>query len=223
MDTAGKIRNFFERLQALSEQKKKIILWSIVAVLAVVMGFFWVRGAINSFSKIGQSIGEVKMPQINTSDMPSLPNLDILQTADWKTYTNNDYGFEIKYPLILEFNNSEDGLRIANASHGASIYDISIYPNTQNLSSEDFFISQMNKSRGFMGFNNDEIVSVEDIILGEQNVKAKKIVWDENIITVLIPSGNFMIEIEGEPVNGDVSFPDIFSNMLSTFKFTPVK
>jgi hypothetical protein len=36
------------------------------------MGFFWVRGAINSFSKIGQSIGEVKIPQINTSDMPTI-------------------------------------------------------------------------------------------------------------------------------------------------------
>ena len=65
-------RPHIEKLQALPESKKKIILWSVVAVLAVIMGFFWVRGAINNFSKIGESIGEIKMPQINTSDMPSL-------------------------------------------------------------------------------------------------------------------------------------------------------
>ena len=72
MDIAEKIRKFLEKLQALPENKKKIILWSIVAILAAIMGFFWVRGAINSFSKIGQSIGEVKIPQINTSDMPTI-------------------------------------------------------------------------------------------------------------------------------------------------------
>ena len=78
MDTAGKIRNFFERLQALSEQKKKIILWSIVAVLAVVMGFFWIRGAMDSLSKIGEGVQNIKIPEINTSDMPTIPSLDVL-------------------------------------------------------------------------------------------------------------------------------------------------
>ena len=67
-----KIKDFVQKLQALSDKKKKIVLWTIVVVLGLIMGFFWIRGAIDSFSKIGQSIGEVKIPQINTSDMPTI-------------------------------------------------------------------------------------------------------------------------------------------------------
>lgn len=75
------LRPYIEKLQNLPENQKKIILWVIVGILAFIMGFFWVRGAVNNFSKIGQSIGEIKMPNIDTSDMPKLPALDILQTT----------------------------------------------------------------------------------------------------------------------------------------------
>jgi len=84
-----KIKNYIEWLRALPESKKKIILWAVVGVLAVVMGFFWVRGAINSFSKIGEGIGEIKMPQINTSDMPSL-NLQGIENQIEQNVTPSD-------------------------------------------------------------------------------------------------------------------------------------
>ena len=75
----GKIRNFLEKLRALPEQQKKIILWTIVVVLAVTMGFFWVKGAINNFSKIGESIGKIDLPQIDLPDMPQMPDMSILE------------------------------------------------------------------------------------------------------------------------------------------------
>ncbi len=78
MDFAEKVRKFLEKLQALPEIKKKIILWTIVAVLAVVMGFFWVRGTINKFSKIGESMGTINIPALDTSEMPEMPSLDSL-------------------------------------------------------------------------------------------------------------------------------------------------
>jgi len=59
------IKNWLSKLQALPEQKKKIILWTVVIILAVIMGFFWIRGAINNFSKIGESIQNIKIPEIN--------------------------------------------------------------------------------------------------------------------------------------------------------------
>ena len=72
MSFAEKNRIRIEKLQNLPENKKKIILWTIVAILAVIMGFFWVRGAINNFSIIGQSVQGIKLPKIDTSDMPKI-------------------------------------------------------------------------------------------------------------------------------------------------------
>jgi len=46
-------KEFITKLQNLPDKQKKIVLWTIVAVLAVIMGYFWVRGTMNSLSKIG--------------------------------------------------------------------------------------------------------------------------------------------------------------------------
>jgi len=64
MNTAEKIRIFITKLQNLPEQKKKIILWTVVGILAVIMGFFWIRGAINNFSKIGESVKSINLQDI---------------------------------------------------------------------------------------------------------------------------------------------------------------
>ena len=61
-----------ERLQGLPESKKKIILWTVVVILAVFMGFFWVKGVISTVSKIGGEVQNVKIPQIDTSTMPAV-------------------------------------------------------------------------------------------------------------------------------------------------------
>ena len=57
------LKNYLEKLRALSEQQKKIVLWTIVAIFAVIMGYFWVRETINSFQKI------------------QMPSTNIIQTA----------------------------------------------------------------------------------------------------------------------------------------------
>jgi len=68
-------KKFLIKLQNLPDNKKKIILWAVVVVLAVIMGFFWVRGAVNNFKKIGESIGQIELPQIE------MPATEILQTT----------------------------------------------------------------------------------------------------------------------------------------------
>lgn len=87
------IKEFITKLQNLPESKKKIVVWTIVIVLGLVMGFFWIRGAMNSLQKLGESTNKIELPEIQTPT----ENSDA-QTADWKTYTNTEYGFEFKYP-----------------------------------------------------------------------------------------------------------------------------
>jgi len=62
--------------QAWPEKKKKIVLWTIVAVLGIAMGFFWIRGAAKNISKIGEGLGEIDIPQFNTANMPDI-NLNV--------------------------------------------------------------------------------------------------------------------------------------------------
>jgi len=65
MDIKLKIKNWLEWLRGLSDMNKKIILWTIVAIAAVIMGYFWVRETVNNFQKINIQI----------------PSTDILRTT----------------------------------------------------------------------------------------------------------------------------------------------
>ena len=74
-----KIYEIIEKLQQLPENKKKIILWTIVVVLALPMGFFWVKGTINGFTKISSEVKKIQVPQI---DMPKLPNISSVESDE---------------------------------------------------------------------------------------------------------------------------------------------
>jgi len=62
------IKTHITKLQRLPERNKKIVLWTIVAILAIVMGFFWIKSAMNKLSQIGNEIGQIEFPQIETAE-----------------------------------------------------------------------------------------------------------------------------------------------------------
>lgn len=116
-----KIRNFILKLQNLPDAKKKIILVTAVVLFAVIMGFFWIKSAAYDISRLGNSLKSVDLPKIdmpNIQTNPSVPTsspenqtVDTsapLSTDSWKTYTNNKYGFEIKYPSDWEILSSDE-------------------------------------------------------------------------------------------------------------------
>ncbi len=57
---------YLEKLRALSDKQKKIVLWTIVVVLGIIMGLFWIRGALNSLSEMGSAVGQIQLPEIET-------------------------------------------------------------------------------------------------------------------------------------------------------------
>jgi len=90
---AEKSRTFLVKLQNLPENKKIIILWTIVVILGAGMGYFWVNSAIKSFPKLGEAAGSViSSINIPSSDMPSMPSLDILQTSPTKILPEQNLG-----------------------------------------------------------------------------------------------------------------------------------
>lgn len=70
MKIGEKIRETLVKLQSLPEQKKKVVLWTIVAVLAVVMGIFWVKASITNLSKLDQEVNKIELPKIEIPNIP---------------------------------------------------------------------------------------------------------------------------------------------------------
>jgi len=54
------IKEFITKLQNLPENKKKIILWTIVAILALGLGFLWFKITASRFAKIEESIKNIE-------------------------------------------------------------------------------------------------------------------------------------------------------------------
>ena len=122
MKISERIRNFIVKLQNLPENRKLIILWSIVVILGLGMGLFWINNVMHTISKIEQNFSGIVggpnisslLPSMDTTTSAGLQNLINKQvpqdSSDWKTYSNYAYGFEIKYPKewFIEASKSED-------------------------------------------------------------------------------------------------------------------
>ena len=61
-------KKFIIKLQGLSDNKKKIILWIIVAILALGMGFLWFKISIGRLAKIEESMKKIDIPSINIEE-----------------------------------------------------------------------------------------------------------------------------------------------------------
>lgn len=237
MSFAEKIRAFIEKLQNLSDRRKKIILWAIVAIVAAVMGFFWVRGVMDGLSKMSESAKSVKFPEIDTSGMPSL---DILgntalgdsnktaatQPASQKTYTNNDYGFEIKYPASLSLKEDSSSGNIISARLEEGGYGLySFYAGT---SDEKNIAEAINpKSSDYTEIINGKSVvnDISWITIEELNIPQEGIGTAGSSLIMFVKNGVMTYVFQCINCDADMfgtvgaNKKLVFDQMISTFKF----
>lgn len=95
-------KKHLEKIRSLSDSQKKIIVYAIVGIIAVVMAYFWINSAAKTILDATKAIKPAEISNIiktttSSDQSPVTQNLPD-QNADWQTYINNQYGFGFQYP-----------------------------------------------------------------------------------------------------------------------------
>lgn len=166
------------------DQKKLYVLmiFLIVALVsAVVVSLIFGHKASKSKTKTSIPTPPAKEEMKNENK-----NEEEIDTSDWLTYENKEYGYSVKYPKELNLK-EEDPTKvhfISNAdetySEAPKGYNISIYAvkNPQNLSLEKW-IAEEDKERAEHENNNPEKTKIlEEKIITIDNLKAIKRIYE---------------------------------------------
>lgn len=224
----SKIKNFIEKLQNLPDKQKKIVLWTIVVILGLTMGYFWFNSAIKRFSTIGEAVQNIELPQIET------PNIEMLadETADWKTYTNNEYSFEIKYPLDWALRQYISGVaffpenKSAENTTGNGAVNVGFYQRGGNYCQIPF--ADYVKIAGPSEIQNYENLNTIESSVNNNGIEMYKITWNytdfkgnkkASLPITYFGAVNEQLCGSVDAFLNDSNYLDIYSKMISTFKF----
>jgi hypothetical protein len=243
------IYQFIKKLQGLSNTKKKIIIFSVVIVVGLVMGFFWIKSAQNNIAKIGESIKSVALPTI---DMPDL-GLNIPDEVNnvsegqalavipgWKIYTNAKYGYSIEYPsdwVLREYPDTQSGaaFRPSDKPNDFQYEFINVNDASRGLNYCDIPFSEYVKTAYSkeVGAGNQTLRSIEKVknIYG---VESYKTTWNSPSPWNAVPNDTNQIVVGPVTYFGsgkqdcntpqisldDNAYIDVYDTMITTFKFT---
>ncbi len=214
-----------------------LIILIIVGVLIVGGGYY----AIKKFQKpvVQVCTQEAKLCPDGSYVGRTGPNCEFAacpevkdETANWKTYRNEEYGFEVKYPKEYDQNIRcklgmtyfEERLVGISLAEG---YNFGISPKTGDDLSEkvnNFIKENIEKQDG-------KVVSKESINFG--NYKGIKVAyhdkWGMYVEDIFVIKGNwlFTMNLYDDPqihfcadlINQGFTSKDVFNQILSTFKF----
>ena len=162
------------------------------------------------------------------------------ETADWKTYKNNEYGYEIKYPMNWTFRQYPDinggitggaGFRPSNKpdinSDFITIDSYSYGENDCNIPFSEYVKTAYAKEVG----NGDQTLNSIEKIENVNGVETYKTTWKYTALNgkkgITLPItyfGNSVNNCESTKLAlANSGYLDIYNEMIKTFKFTNYK
>lgn len=186
--------------------KPKFNLWLITTI---VLAVFLVAGGVvfawqkSTSDKVKTDLqGQINILQNQIQQLTTIP---ADETADWKTYTNTNYGFEIKYPETWSISEKNNIINLINHSETSQKIEILISsgPPPETI--------------------RDKIIRTEEVIV--DGIKATKEIFqgkfednkDDYYVRVFVAEKDVFYQTDFDDT--DQIMP-IFDQILSTFKFT---
>lgn len=211
-------RAYLEKLRGLSDNQKKTVLWTAVIILAIIMGIFWFRATINRFSNFDGKLLNIQFPEIEIPEMQISGN----ETADWQSYINEEYGFEIRIPKEWVIQKISDGLKFTTE-------DILKQKEENTLclkkGGQDCDAGELPYAVAYFKYmkKDGDKFSSEDLINGSSQFKLNEIQWTRYQRAGMLADIHFRAVGETDKGYDFLIFWDedepVLKQILSTFKF----
>lgn len=142
-------------------------------------------------------------------------------TANWKTYTNDTYGFSFKHPTNLTIGSQTNEEVTLNSDNGNGHWELQtdIKTNPGGLNLSQFTTNEINSKIGGAEASTRN-TTISDLTVGGKTAKKFSIanIGDYGNVEVIIFLGNNALVIQGD--DSSKTSADELTNFLSTFQFT---
>jgi len=157
------------------------------------------------------------------SSQVAVPSATPDQTADWKTYTNTQYGFEFKYPSSIYFSSeglSKDGGYIIIFVGDKQIGELGPFFQIQiektNLDNLDNYLESLG-----LNISNFNLTNLDDASAVSQQSIGKAGLKSAYTIIAIKNKQAFILDFDSSSGEDRNLMEVIFKEMISTFKFIP--